>query len=63
MGSFRFYVFKGVDGQWYWRFYASNNEIIAIGGQGYSNKADCVHGLNLVAGNAPGASIEYQQAA
>jgi uncharacterized protein YegP (UPF0339 family) len=63
VGSFWFYVFKGTDGQWYWRFYAPNNQIIAIGGEGYENKSDCVHGLNLVACNAAGASIKYQAAA
>ena len=58
--SFWFFVFKGKDSQWYWRFYAPNNQIIAIGGEGYKNKSDCVAGLNLVAGNAPGASIKYE---
>ena len=53
-------MFKGNDGQWYWRFYAPNNQIVAIGGEGYVNKADCKAGINLVAANAPGASI-YEQ--
>jgi uncharacterized protein YegP (UPF0339 family) len=61
--SYWFYVFKGKDGQWYWRFYALNNQIVAIGGEGYKNKADCVAGLNLVAAHSPGATIKYQQAA
>jgi len=56
----RFLMFKGNDGQWYWRFYAPNNQIVAIGGEGYVNKADCKAGINLVAANAPGASI-YEQ--
>jgi uncharacterized protein YegP (UPF0339 family) len=61
--AYWFYVFKGKDGQWYWRFYAPNNRIVAIGGEGYQNKSDCVSGLNLVASYAPGATIKYAQAA
>jgi uncharacterized protein YegP (UPF0339 family) len=59
--GYRFFVFKGKDGQWYWRFYSLNNQILAIGGEGYVNKADCLAGLNLVASNAPGASITHAE--
>lgn len=58
-----FFVYKGKDGLWYWRFYAPNKQIIAVGGEGYVNRADCVAGLNLVAVKTPGATIKYQQAA
>ena len=58
--SYFFYVYKGKDGQWYWRFYALNNQIIAVGGEGYENQADCVAGLNLVAAHSAGATIKYQ---
>lgn len=34
--------------KWYWRLKASNGKIIADGGQGYDNKADCLHGISLV---------------
>lgn len=34
--------------EWYWRLRADNGEPIADGGQGYSNKADCLHGIGLV---------------
>lgn len=34
--------------EWYWRLKASNGKIIADGGQGYENKADCLHGISLV---------------
>ncbi len=35
------------DGQWYWRLRAANNEIIAHG-EGYQNKSDCQHAIDLV---------------
>ena len=58
-----FYVYKGKDGRWYWRFYAPNNEIVATAGQGYINRVDCVAGINLVAHHSPGATNKYEQAA
>ena len=61
--AYWFYVFRGTNGQWYWRFYAPNNQIVAVGGEGYINKTDCVAGINLVALHSPGATIKYAQAA
>jgi uncharacterized protein YegP (UPF0339 family) len=34
--------------QWRWRFLASNGKIIADSGEGYFNREDCVHGIELV---------------
>ncbi|MCP4604805.1 MAG: DUF1508 domain-containing protein [Proteobacteria bacterium] len=31
-----------------WRLLAHNNEIIADSGEGYKNRLDCIHGLELV---------------
>lgn len=61
--AYFFYVFKDVKGEWRWRFYAPNNKIVAVGGEGYVNKADCIAGLNLVASHAPGATIKHAAAA
>lgn len=33
---------------WYWHLKAGNNQIIATGGEGYQNKADCLHAISLV---------------
>ena len=49
----RFQLFQGENLQWYWRLVAANGQIIAIGGEGYFNRADAVHGIQLVRGNAP----------
>ncbi len=35
---------------WRWRLVSSNGEPIANGGEGYRNKADCLHGIDLVKG-------------
>lgn len=42
-----FQIFQGVNGQWYWHLRAANHEIIAYG-EGYINREDCVHAVNLV---------------
>ena len=36
-----------------WRLQAANNEIIADSAEGYTNKADCEHGIELVRELAP----------
>ena len=35
------------NGQWYWHLLAPNHKIIAQG-EGYHNKADCLHAIDLV---------------
>lgn len=35
---------------WRWRLIGKNGEPIANGGEGYRNKADCQHGIDLVKG-------------
>ena len=48
-------------GQYRWRLRADNGKIIANSGEGYHNKADCIHGINLVA-SSNGTVIEDQTA-
>lgn len=38
--------------QWYWRLVAANNRKIAISGEGYNNKSDCVAAVELVRSSA-----------
>lgn len=52
----KFVLFQGQNNQWFWRLVAGNGQIIAIGGEGYVNRADAVHGIQLVRGNAPNAA-------
>ena len=47
----RYLIYKDTARQWRWRLTASNNRIIADSGESYHNKADCLHGINLVKGS------------
>ena len=47
-----YYMYKDASNQWRWRLEAANNKIIASSGEGYHNKADCKHGIELVQGSA-----------
>ncbi len=43
-----FQIFKSkANNQWYWHLKSANHEIIAYG-EGYINREDCVHAVNLV---------------
>ena len=53
-----YYVYRDVQGQWRWTLYAENNRKIANSGEGYFNKDDCVHGVNLTA-SSNGVPIKY----
>lgn len=41
---------------WYWHLKAANGQVIA-NGEGYVNKADCLHVINLIKTGASGASV------
>lgn len=43
-----FQTYKDTSGQWRWRLVASNGKYIANSGEGYINKADCLHAIDLV---------------
>ncbi|MCI1145929.1 DUF1508 domain-containing protein [Stenotrophomonas maltophilia] len=47
-------------GDWRWRLRADNGRIIATSGEGYQNKADCLHGIELVT-SASVATIVYDE--
>ena len=48
-----FELYKDNVGEYRWRLQAQNNEIIADSAEGYKNKADCEHGIELVGTLAP----------
>lgn len=48
----KFELFKGTNGQWYWRYVAGNGQIVAMGGEGYVNRSDAIHGMDLVRNHA-----------
>lgn len=47
-----YHVYQDANGHWRWRLRAANNKIIANSGEGYWNKADCIHAIGLVKASA-----------
>ena len=45
-----FKLYKDTSGHWRWTLYAANNKKIADSGEGYNDKADAQHGIELVRG-------------
>lgn len=43
-----FQVYEDEGGEWRWRLVAGNGRIIAASGEGYRDKHDCLHGIELV---------------
>lgn len=47
-----YYIYKDAGGYWRWYLEAANNRKIANSGEGYYNKQDCLHAINLVKGSS-----------
>lgn len=56
----QFEPFKDRAGEYRWHFRADNGRIIADSAEGYINKSDCEHGIELVKLQAPDAEVEDQ---
>lgn len=57
----RFEIDRNSAGQYIWRLVASNGRIIATAGESYVNKADCIHGINLVKGTTSVTQYTFYQ--
>lgn len=44
----KFRLYRDAAGEWRWTLVADNGRKIADSGEGYVNKSDCVHGIDLV---------------
>lgn len=44
----KFELYQDQAKQWRWRLKASNGQIVGNSGEGYHNKPDCEHAINLV---------------
>ncbi len=53
-----FEVYKDAKEEFRWRLKATNGQIIATGGQGYSAKADCKHAIESIQKGAASAKVE-----
>ena len=56
----KFQLYKDRKGEYRWRLRARNGEIIADSNEGYSSKASCKHGIDLVKQQAANAEVEDQ---
>ena len=56
----KFQIYKDRKGEYRWRLRARNGEIIADSNEGYSSKASCKHGIDLVKQQAANAEVEDQ---
>jgi hypothetical protein len=54
----KFELYKSPNGEYRWRFRASNGKVIATGGEGYSSKAAAQSGIESVKRAAESAPIE-----
>lgn len=54
----RFELFRDAAGEWRWRLVASNEEIIATSGEGYSSKQGAQRCIRSVKRGAPEADVE-----
>ena len=56
----KFQIYQDRKGEYRWRLRARNGEIIADSNEGYSRKASCKHGIDLVKEQAASATVEDQ---
>ena len=52
-----FEIYKDVDNDFRWRFYANNGRILAESGEGYNNQANCRHSIVVVKQEMASAAI------
>ena len=57
-GKSRFQVYIDKKGEYRWNLRAENNKIIADSAEGYHDKYDCLHGIQLVRELAPDVEID-----
>ena len=53
----KFEIFRGRDYLYYFRCVASNGEIIATSGDGYTTRYNCIYALNIIKQHASFAPI------
>ena len=46
----QYIVYPDKRGEYRWQLQANNNKVIADSGEGYKNKSDCIHAIELVKG-------------
>lgn len=51
-------MYRDAKNEWRWRLFSANNKIIAVSSEGYVNKADCRHSIDLVKSSTGAAIVE-----
>lgn len=46
-----YHMRKDVRGEWRWTYFARNAEAIAVSSEGYRNRSDCEHSIQLLKGS------------
>jgi uncharacterized protein YegP (UPF0339 family) len=54
----KFELYKDAKGEYRWRLKSANGQVIATGGEGYTNKDGAENGIAAVKRDAPGAPVE-----
>lgn len=44
----KYKVYPDNRGEWRWALFAANGKIIAVSSEGYHNRRDCLHAIDLV---------------
>lgn len=58
----KFYIYRDYKREWRWRLFASNGNIIADSGEGYTRKANCKRTIASIRKRAASARIsEYPE--
>ena len=52
-----FELYRDKAGEYRWRLQAENNKVVADSAEGYKDKSDCEHGIELVRTLAPSVSV------
>jgi uncharacterized protein YegP (UPF0339 family) len=52
-----FDVYRTADGEWRWRLWAKNGNVVADSGEGYKRRGDCMRMVNRLIDNALGAAV------
>lgn len=53
-----YHVKRDKAGEYRWMLVAANGQTVATSGEGYTRKADCLHGITLVKASADAAIVE-----
>ena len=57
-GALKFELYKDARGAFRWRLKAANGRVVATSSEGYTTKANCRAGIDLVKRGAAGAEVE-----